>query len=89
MPEKKAFTPGNSANLYGISWKFQETPCRAYSIPHGLDLILHLTIERCPLLQKLYKALFQYKALRGLNGGGGEIFGALFFKKSALSGTQY
>ena len=38
-------------------WEFNATS-RAYSRP-----ISRLTIERCPLLQKLYKALFRCKTL--------------------------
>ena len=54
---------------------------RAYS-----RLILYSTIEHCPLLQKLCNALFWCKTLRkGIEkGGGGEIFGALFFLKKVL-----
>ena len=76
--------PGNSANLYDTSCleiqRVTPAECRAYFRPYGLDLTLHLTIECRPLLQKLYKALFLHKALRGLNGGGGKIFGTLFEK---------
>ena len=81
--------PGNSANLYDTSCleiqRVTPAECRAYFRPYGLDLILHLTIKRCPLLPKLYKALFPHKALRGLNGGGGKIFGALFEKVPFLA----
>ena len=50
--------------------------------------ILRLTIEHCPLLQKLRKALFWCKTLKKGMNGIGEIFGALFSWKGVLSG-QY
>ena len=44
--------------------------------------VLRSTVECCPLLRKLCKVLFRCKTLRkGIEKGGGEIFGALFSKK--------
>ena len=56
-------------------WEFDATS-REYSRP-----ILPSTIERCPLLWKLYKPLFQCKTLTKEieKGGRGKNFGCCFF----------
>ena len=67
-------------------WEFDATS-REYSRP-----ILPSTIERCPLLWKLYKSLFQCKTLTKEieKGGRGVKFLVLFFfKESALSGQYW
>ena len=47
-----------------------------------------LAIESCPFCENYAKLYFDAKHLeKGLNRGGGETFGALFFKKVPLLAT--